>query len=184
MDYAMLSEHHIQSITDQEEFAKTAHIAAAAPTAVLPEQSGIWAYPIKGDSNEAVAANIASAMLQRLYLSGQILNLDEDRIKLVKEGIDIHKSIRAEIANSIPFYPIGIPNHNSDIICLGFKYPNCSRIVLSSFDNGDREINIPIGCDNAKILYPSDTKITLSKAENGLNVTIPAECMSVIIEIK
>ena len=183
MDYAMLSEHHIQSITDQEEFAKTAHIAAAAPTAVLPEQSGVWTYPVKEDDNDAVAVNMASAILQRLYLSGQILDLDEDRIKLVKEGIDVYKSIRNEIPKSIPFYPIQMPNHNSDVICLGFKYPDCSRIVLSSFDNSQKEINVPIECDNAKILYPSDTKITLSKAENGLNVTIPAKCTSVIIEI-
>lgn len=183
MDYAMLSEHHIQSVTDQEEFAKTAHIAAAAPTAVLPEQSGVWAYPVAKDNEDAVAVNMASAILQRLYLSGQILELDEKRIELVKEGIEVYKSIRNEISNSIPFYPIGMPNHKSDVICLGFKYPDCSRILLSSFDNKDREINIPIKYEKVKILYPSDTKTTLSDAENGINVKIPTECTSVIIEI-
>ncbi|MDY2937281.1 MAG: alpha-galactosidase, partial [Fusicatenibacter sp.] len=86
MDYAMLSEHHIQSVTDQEKFAKTAHIAAAAPTAVLPEQSGIWAYPVAKDSREAVVVNMASALLQRLYLSGQILDLDQESVRLVREG--------------------------------------------------------------------------------------------------
>lgn len=182
MDYAMLSEHHIQSVTDQEEFAKTAHIAAAAPTAVLPEQSGVWAYPIAKDNEDAVAVNMASAILQRLYLSGQILELDENRIELVKEGIEVYKSIRNEISNSIPFYPIGLPNHKSDVICLGFKYPDCSRILLSSFDNKDREINIPIKYEKVKILYPSDTKTTLLDAENGINVKIPTECTSVIIE--
>lgn len=183
MDYAMLSEHHIQSVTDQEEFAKTAHIAAAAPTAVLPEQSGVWAYPVAKDNEDAVAVNMASAILQRLYLSGQILELDKKRIELVKEGIEVYKSIRNEISNSIPFYPIGMPNHKNDVICLGFKYPDCSRILLSSFDNKDREINIPIKYEKVKILYPSDTKTTLSDAENGINVKIPTECTSVIIEI-
>ena len=183
MDYAMLSEHHIQSVTDQEEFAKTAHIAAAAPTAVLPEQSGIWVYPVAKDSNDAVVVNMANALLQRLYLSGQILDLDDERLKLVREGIDVYKSIRNEISKSIPFYPIGIPNHNDDVICLGFKYPKCKRMVLSSFANTDREVMIPTEYKKAKILYPSHTKITLSNTDDGLNVKIPAECMSIIIEL-
>ena len=183
MDYAMLSEHHIQSATDQEEFEKTAHIAAAVPTAVLPEQSGIWAYPLEKSSCDDVSVNITNGLLQRLYLSGQILDLDENGLKLVKEGIDLYKSIRNEIPDSIPFYPMGIPNHNDNLICLGFKYNMCKRIALWCFDDADREITVPIEYNNAKIIYPSDTKITISHENNGLNVKIPAECTSVIIEL-
>ena len=183
MDYAMLGEHHIQSVTDQEEFEKTAHIAAAVPTAVLPEQAGIWAYPLAKSSDDDVSVNITNGLLQRLYLSGQILDLDENGLRLVKEGIDLYKSIRNEIPDSIPFYPMGIPNHNDKVICLGFKYNMCKRIALWCFDDAEREITVPIEYNNAKIIYPSDTKITISYENNGLNVKIPAECTSVIIEL-
>lgn len=40
MDYAMLAAHHIESVSDQEDFRDTAYLAAAAPTAVLPEPGG------------------------------------------------------------------------------------------------------------------------------------------------
>ena len=179
----MLSEHHIQSATDQEEFEKTAHIAAAVPTAELPEQSGIWAYPLAKSSCDDVSVNITNGLLQRLYLSGQILDLDENGLKLVKEGINLYKSIRNEIPDSIPFYPMGIHNHNDNLICLGFKYNMCKRIALWCFEDADREITVPIEYNNAKIIYPSDTKITISHENNGLNVKIPAECTSVIIEL-
>lgn len=183
MDYAMLGEHHIQSVTDQEEFEKTSHIAAAVPTAVLPEQSGIWAYPLAKGSCDDVSVNITNGLLQRLYLSGQILDLDENGLKLVRDGIDLYKSIRNEIPDSIPFYPMGIPNHNDSLICLGFKYSMCKRIALWCFDDADREITVPIEYNDAKIIYPSDTRITISHENNGLNVKIPAECTSVIIEL-
>lgn len=183
MDYAMLEEHHIQSVTDQEDFKKMAHIAAAVPTAVLPEQSGIWVYPVAKNSRDDVSVNIINGLLQRLYLSGQILDLDENGLGLVKEGIDLFKTIRCEIPDSIPFYPMGIPCHNDNVLCLGFNYPMCRRIALWCFDDADREITVPTEYNNAKIIYPSDTKITISHENNGLKVKIPAECTSVIIEL-
>ena len=76
-----------------------------------------------------------------------------------------------------------VPNHNSNVICLGFKYNMCKRIALWCFDDAEREITVPIEYNNAKIIYPSDTKITISYENNGLNVKIPAECTSVIIEL-
>lgn len=184
MDYAMLGEHHLESVTDQGDFKKMAYIAAAVPTAVLPEQAGIWSYPLAKSSYDDVLVNITNGLLQRLYLSGQIHELDENGLGLVKEGIDLHKSIRNEIPDSIPFYPMGIPNHNDKVICLGFKYNMCKRIALWCFDDSDRGIAVPIEYNNAKIIYPSDTKITISHKNNGLNVKIPAECTSVIIELK
>lgn len=141
---------------------QTAHIAVAVPTAVLPEQAGIWSYPLAKSSYDDVLVNITNVLLQRLYLSGQILDLDENGLGLVKEGIDLYKSIRNEIPDSIPFYPMGIPDYNDKVICLGFKYKICKRIALWCFDDLDREIAVPIEYNNAKIIYPSDTKITIS----------------------
>lgn len=183
MDYAMLSEYHLQSLTDQSDYKNITHIAAAAPTAVLPEQSGIWACPLAKNNCDDVAVSITNGLLQRLYLSGQIHELDADKLALVKEGIRLHKKLRKEIPDSIPFYPMGLPNHLDKIICLGFKYKNCRRIALWCFEDTDREIVLPIDYSSAEILYPSDTRITISHEEGGLKANIPAECSSVIIEL-
>ena len=45
MDYAQLAVHTIQSTSDQQYPEHYAVIAAAIPTAVLPEQGATWAYP-------------------------------------------------------------------------------------------------------------------------------------------
>lgn len=183
MDYATIAEQHIQSVTDQSDFKKTAYIAAAAPTAVLPEQSGIWVYPVAQDSLDNVSVNLVNGLLQRLYLSGQMLDMDECRLKLIKEGLDLHKKIRNEISDSTPFYPIGLPNRSSNVICMGFDYSTCKRIALWCFDAADTEVTVPVEYSNAKILYPSDTKITISNKNNGLNVKIPSGSTSAVIEL-
>lgn len=183
MDYAMNAEYHLQSVSDQEDFKNTARIAAGAPTAVLPEQASIWSYPLVKSSCDDVAVNITNGLLQRLYLSGQIHELDEKKLELIKEGITLYKKIRNEIPYSIPFYPIGLPNLNDKVFCLGFKYKECIRVAVWCFEDTDKEVVLPLKSNSAKILYPSDTKITLSREKDGLKASIPAECSSVIIEI-
>ena len=45
IDYTALAIYPLQSTSDQQDPVKYAAIAAAAPTAVTPEQSATWAYP-------------------------------------------------------------------------------------------------------------------------------------------
>lgn len=47
MDYALLQQHSIQSVTDQTDYRLMAPIAAAAASAVTPEQAAIWSYPLR-----------------------------------------------------------------------------------------------------------------------------------------
>ena len=91
MDYAMLAAHHIESGSGQEDFRDTAYLAAAAPTAVLPEQAGVWAYPFAESGKNETAFIMTSAMLQRICLRGPITALSEANFALVKEGIRVYK---------------------------------------------------------------------------------------------
>ncbi|MGV2794640.1 alpha-galactosidase, partial [Clostridium perfringens] len=58
MDYAMLSRHSIQSTSDQEDYVNYAAIAAASPSALTPEQSAIWSYPLREGDDEEVVFNM------------------------------------------------------------------------------------------------------------------------------
>lgn len=183
MEYAMLSEHHIQSVTDQANFKDIAYIAAGAPTAVLPEQSAIWACPIPEKSMDEIAFSLISSMLQRIHLSGRIDTIDNDRFMLVKEAIDCYKKIRDDIPGSIPFYPLGIPNRKNGIVCLGFKNKDNTRITVWNVNQSEGEALIPIEFENAEILYPSGSKISISKDSGKLKVTFPAPCTAAVIEL-
>ena len=62
----------IQSLTDQQDFAKTPPISAAAPLAITPEQSGVWASVEGSMGDEQLAFSLISAMLSRIHLAGRI----------------------------------------------------------------------------------------------------------------
>ena len=86
MDYAMLSRYSIQSTSDQDDYKKYCTIAANSPTALCPEQSAIWAYPITSGDREEVVFNMINAMLLRIHQSGHLGNIDPERKALVKES--------------------------------------------------------------------------------------------------
>lgn len=184
LDYAMLSQHHIQSVSDQEDFRDTAYIAAAAPTAVLPEQAGVWAYPLAESKENETAFNMTSAMLQRIYLSGPITALSEANFALVKEGIRVYKQIRNDIPDAVPFYPLGIPKIGDGIICAAFRCKQCIRMAVWCFDENSKSIEIPLGCSTVKLLYPSNLTVEAHKAKDGIAVKFPAAYTSAIVEIQ
>lgn len=183
MDYAMLSEHHIQSLTDQANFRNIAYIAAAAPTAVLPEQAGIWVCPRVGDSKDEIAYGMVSAILQRPYLSGQIAGLSDEGLQSLKEGVDCFKRIREEIPVSVPFYPIGIPKHGDGLFCVGFQYASCRRIAVWCADEAQKEMLLPLSCRSARVLYPSDTAIRVTVEKDGLKLRFVAAYTAAVIEL-
>lgn len=184
MEYAMLSEHHIQSISDREDFVGTAYIAAAAPTAVLPEQSGVWACAGKGKAKNEAELLMVNALMQRLYLSGRIDIAEEETLKTVREGIELFKSIRAEIPASHPYYPLGLPRTDEKIICLGFDYGTCRRIAVWSFNNEESVAVIPAEYNMARIIYPSASGVKIAGESGALEVSFPGELSAAIIELK
>jgi alpha-galactosidase len=121
MDYAMLSRYSIQSTSDQEDYRHYATIAANSPLGVTMEQSAIWSYPrIEGDEEETVF-NMVNALLMRVHQSGHLAALPPERRDLVKEGLDYYKSIRHDIREAFPFWPMGLSTFGDDWVSLGLK---------------------------------------------------------------
>lgn len=121
MDYAMMSRLDLQSTSDQQDFRLYAPIAAAAPASVLPEQAGNWAYPHPGMTNEEIAFSLVNGLAGRMYLSGHLDGMNQDGLALVAEAVSAHKTIRGELANTVPFWPLGLPGWFDDTIALGLR---------------------------------------------------------------
>ncbi|GJM74991.1 hypothetical protein HMSSN036_72070 [Paenibacillus macerans] len=119
MDYAMLSRHSIQSTSDQENYVNYAAIAAASPSALTPEQSAIWSYPLREGDDEEVVFNMVNALLLRVHQSGHLAELSPRRRELVKEALDYYKTIRKDIPEALPFWPLGLPKQQDEWISLG-----------------------------------------------------------------
>lgn len=111
----------IQSLTDQQDFAKTPPISAAAPLAITPEQSGVWA-PVDGSmGDEQIAFSVSSVLLSRVHLAGRIDTLTAEQLDVVRSGLDVYKSLRASISSSLPTFPLGLPGWRDNWIAQGAR---------------------------------------------------------------
>ncbi|XUL93865.1 alpha-galactosidase [Streptomyces galilaeus] len=72
MDYAHLARMTLLSTSDQQDPLCYAPIAAAAPSAVTPEQGAVWAYPQPEYSQALNSFTMVSSLLGRVHLSGRI----------------------------------------------------------------------------------------------------------------
>lgn len=183
MDYASLSHSHLQSTSDQTSYLNTAHIAAAVPTAVLPEQAAVWSYSKASDSLDGVVMNMVNAMPLRVHLSGQIDRLSPEQMALVKEGIAVMKKIRCDTAHAIPFYPTGLPTYRDRIFSVAYAAPSCTRVAVWRLDTEEDTLTLPVDCRAARVLYPASFDGTLSIENGSVTVKMPRKNTAVLIEL-
>ena len=93
-DHAILSRLPIHSVTDQQDFRLLPAIAAAAPTAVTPEQGAVWAYPLPEHGDAELGMVMVSALLGRIHLSGRPDLLTGEQAALVRRAVDTYKTFR------------------------------------------------------------------------------------------
>ena len=188
MDYAMLEHQHIQSLSDQDRYFVTAHIAAAAGTAVLPEQAAVWATPIEAWGENCTTFNMVNAMMQRMHLSGDVLKWKREETRaLVREGVEVYKATRGDIDSAIPFYPLGsIPAYDDKWLCTAYKCKDCTRLIVWRLESDEDSLTIPadFAFDSVKILYPTSGKCTVAKGDGSITVTLPEKLTAVFIELK
>ena len=120
-DYAMLSRLQLHSTSDQEDFLRYPPIAAAAPVAVAPEQAAIWAYPQPGLTTTQIAFTLCGALLGRVHLSGHIDRMSGRAAELVAQAIGVYKQIRGDLADAVPFWPLGLPEWTAPWLAVGMR---------------------------------------------------------------
>lgn len=182
MDYAMLSRLQIESSSDQGDYRRYPSITTGSTAGVLPEQSGIWSYPKKDSNADQASFNMVNAMLCRIHQSGDLTAVAPESFAQVSTGIQIYKSqIRRHIPNSVPFYPLGMPDMTDlrSPVSLGIKSPHASLIAVWRLEGSGR-IQIPAAAGNVRLVYPTDSGITVERTGNALTVAFPREYMACI----
>lgn len=184
-DYALLSRMQLQSTSDQQEYIRYPPIAAAAPAAIAPEQGAVWAYPQPEFTDDEIAFTMASAMLGRIHLSGHLDRMSSKQRALVAAAVRVYKQdIRDAIAQSTPFWPLGLPGWDVPWVALGLRAPRVTHLTVwrraprQGTDTG--EITLPVshlrGAPvTASVLYPHCAGAEASwEASTGmLTVTLP-----------
>ena len=185
MDYKQLSLLSIQSTSDQTNYLWNANIASKSSTAVLPEQSAVWAYP-RGEADENnVVMNMVNSLLQRIHLSGKIFDWSDWQMAIVQEAIECYKSYRHEIPLSIPFYPLGLAKQTDPFFCSAYYTPSCVRMAVWRMDGEDDTVFIPVATEyqNTRIIYPKKNKATVTRVDGGVKVTLNDKRSAIILEI-
>lgn len=188
IDYAMLSRYSIQSTSDQDDYRRYATIAANSPTALAPEQSAIWSYPMKEGDIEETVFNMVNSMLLRIHQSGHLAELSLERLDLVKEGLAVYRDIRGELKEGIPFWPLGLSHFSDTWVCLAM---DCGEMIYLAVwrrelkDGESDTIQIPI--ERAKgqqrelqCIYPSYSESPYQwDAEEGIaSITLEKDYMA------
>ncbi|GAA2978521.1 phosphoglycerate dehydrogenase-like enzyme [Microbacterium terrae] len=154
-DYGLLAVTHLQSTTDQQDFLRYPPVAASAPASILPEQCGNWAYPAADMTDAETAFTLVTGLSGRLYLSGFLGQLRPSQRALVSEATVLHKVLRTELSSSTPFWPLGLPGWDDEVICLGLHTPESDLLFVWDRGLDSREVLIPGVIGETSVLFPA-----------------------------
>jgi alpha-galactosidase len=170
-DYKALSMFHILSTSDQMSYNHYPYIVGNIFCAVLPEQAGVWSYPVDSalfDANnpeitdskvtqERVIINMVNAILGRIHLASRIHLLSAEKQALIKEGVDYYNSITADKLKAVPYLPNGYTEFGDTFVSCGLKTD--SKIYLAVWNlRGKKEISLDLPevvAKNVKVAYPA-----------------------------
>lgn len=173
-DYSLLAVTHLQSTSDQQDFRLYPPIAASAPASILPEQCGNWAYPAREMNDEETVFSLVTGLSGRLYLSGFLDDLRPDQRTRVAEAVSLHKSLRADLADTVPFWPLGLPAWGADTVSLGLRSSSDELVFVWDRSDEPAAFLLP-GIAHADVIFPMDgARWELRPTGEGLSVTTPA----------
>jgi alpha-galactosidase len=181
MDYALLRRLSIQSTSDQRDPLLYVPIAAAAPSAVTPEQAAVWAYPQAEHSPEEASLCLVNALLGRVHLSGRIDLMSEPQLERVRTAIRTYKDHRRLLAGGQPHWPLGLPGWYDRWLALAIDHPAACLLAVWYRGAGPGTVTLRMpwlagGGWLAEVLFPTDLPADLSWAagtDRTLQVTLP-----------
>jgi alpha-galactosidase len=186
MDYGLLARSQLVSTSDQQDFLRYPPIAASAPTAALPEQAAVWAYPQPDFTADEIAFTLCGALLGRVHLSGFLDQMSSAQRALVRDAIEVYGEIRQDIAHAVPFWPLGLPQWTSEWLALGIRTDDVTYLtVWRRGGPSECQVSLPEDAGNPEILYPRHSSAALhwDSGSRRLTVDIPRTPMAVLIRI-
>lgn len=171
LDYRATAAWSLVSSSDQTDYRKYPWIAANILAGILPEQAGVWSYPVDSwvrgfqataewvqshVSDETVAMNMVNAMLGRVHLASHVELLTEFQKDIVREGVSCSKKISGAKTHSVPWFPKKFARFGDKSAAGGFIADGTLYLAVWN-TGGRRAVSVdlsplsPIGC---KVLYP------------------------------
>ncbi len=198
-DYKALSIFHLLSTSDQTNYLHYPYITANIMVSALPEQAGVWSYPVDVDlfdpdrpeetngrvSKERVVLNMVNALLCRVHLASRLFLLDEEKIALMREGVSFYERIAEEKKRAVPYLPTGYARFGDTTVSVGIKTEE--KLYLAVWNlSGERDVTISlpeITVNHAKVAYPLSLPTDFSYTEKSITVHFSEDIQARIFEI-
>jgi len=197
MDYETLSHFPLISTSDQVSYKKYPYIAANLLSSVLPEQAAVWSYPVsqidcfspevvsREITDEVVALNMVNALLGRIHLASHLELLSEDKISLIRQGIDYYNTLAEDKTKALPYLPLGFADFKDTAFASGYTVGN--KLYLAVWNLGGTEpLTIPLArrVKSCSVGYPKSLKTDYTLSENSLTVRFTEQYMGRFFEIE
>ena len=201
-DYKALSMFHILSTSDQTHYDHYPYIVANVFCAVLPEQAGVWSYPVEADlydpnepnatdakvSCERVVINMVNSILGRIHLASRIHLLSDEKQALIREGVDYYNAITNDKLSAVPYLPKGYTTFGDTFVACGLKTDK--KVYLAVWNlNGQRSVRLElpeITAKSVRVAYPvahmGDFEVSLDG--NALDIRFGQDEQARIIEVE
>ena len=188
MEYGQLSHFPIQSTSDQMDPLRYASISAGVASAVAPEQSATWAYPLPSNDDETNALCLVNALLGRIHLSGRLDLCDDRQRGIVEPAIGVYKTYRERLATALPSWPLGLPGWDDAWVALGMDQGADTWIAIWR-RGGENSVRLPgvapAGTD-VEVLFPvpgSGLETTVTRDGDDLIVELPSSIGARLLHI-
>ena len=96
-----------------------------------------------GDREEVVF-NMVNALLLRIHQSGHLAQISPERKELVKEGLDYYKTIRNDLKEALPFWPLGLSTFGDPWVSLGMKTQNKTFVAVWRREGSKKTCVLPL----------------------------------------
>ncbi|MEV8311705.1 glycoside hydrolase family 36 protein [Streptomyces flavidovirens] len=189
MDGASLAVTQLQSTSDQQDPLRYPPIAAAAPTAVPPEQGAVWAYPQPGFTDEEIAFTLGGALLGRIHLSGRLDHMSPGQLTRVRDALATYKSLRRDLPRAVPCWPLGLPGWTDDWLAMGLRAGGTTYVSVWR-RGGDSQQRLPVPhlagkdvrAETPHLSAPAGT-VTWRPDSAELTVELPASPACVLVRL-
>ena len=201
MDYKTLSLYPLVSTSDQVDCAKYPYIVGNIFAGVLPEQAGVWSYPVGGKNGEMlvdvkkqwadenvdsdrVALNMINSILGRMHLASNVGLLDGERWELVKEGVEYYNKLTPFKKRAFPYLPCGFTEMGESAVVVGLKGEE--KICLALYNlSSTRKIKLPLNenVEQISVGYPKSSPVSVDFSNGVLTADFTADKQAVVLEI-
>ena len=87
---------------------------------------------------------MVNAMLLRIHQSGHLANIEPESRELVKQGIEVYKSIRQDIREAVPFWSLGLSSFSDSWVSLGLRSGKKNYLAVWRRESAEDTVELPI----------------------------------------